>query len=93
MSTASEDFLSQLHQGLAEELLRRIADGNATASDLAVAAKFLKDNNITCAPDNGSALDELAQQIEQSKTNALSTHQKQQALDQFESSMKGVLNG
>lgn len=30
-----------------------------TASELAAAAKFLKDNNITVAPGEGGALDEL----------------------------------
>lgn len=46
MNMKNEDIFEQLHGKLAEELLRRILSGEATASDLSVARQFLKDNNV-----------------------------------------------
>ena len=40
------DTLEDIHDGLAKELLRRVKDKSATASDLNVARQFLKDNGI-----------------------------------------------
>ena len=51
--------LSDLHDALAKELLQRIKSGEAKAPDLAVAAKFLKDNEITAVPTNNNALSQL----------------------------------
>lgn len=39
-----KDILDSLHDSVAKELLARVRSGEATASELAVAAKFLKDN-------------------------------------------------
>jgi len=44
---ASSDAMEELHAALARSLARRIEDGSATAADLAVAAKFLKDNGVS----------------------------------------------
>jgi hypothetical protein len=44
--SATEETLSNLHEKLAKELLRKIESGEATASELSVAVKFLKDNSI-----------------------------------------------
>lgn len=41
-----KDIGEQLHALLAKELVRRIKDGEATATDLNVARQFLKDNGI-----------------------------------------------
>ena len=41
--SATEETLSDLHESLAKELLRKIKSGDATASELSVAVKFLKD--------------------------------------------------
>jgi len=43
---ATEETLSDLHGSLAKELLRKIKSGDATASELSAAVKFLKDNGI-----------------------------------------------
>ena len=51
--------LNDLHEALAQELLQRIKSGEAKAPDLAVAAKFLKDNEITAVPTNNNALSQL----------------------------------
>ena len=44
--SATEETLSDLHESLAKELLRKIKSGDATTSELSVAVKFLKDNGI-----------------------------------------------
>ena len=38
--------LTELHSAVAAELLHRVRSGEAGASDLSVAVKFLKDNGI-----------------------------------------------
>lgn len=38
--------LEDIHDALAENLLKRVKSGEATAADLNVARAFLKDNNI-----------------------------------------------
>ena len=58
-----EDLLKQLHSGLAEQLLAKVASGEATASDLNVARQFLKDNGIDNVPKKGSPLDNLAHSL------------------------------
>lgn len=39
------DILDSLHGAVATDLLNRVKSGEATASELSVAVKFLKDNN------------------------------------------------
>ena len=58
------DILELLHQKVAEELLARIKSGEATASELSVAVKFLKDNNanldvVTAESPLGNLLESL----------------------------------
>lgn len=59
-SAASQDALERLHNSLVEALVQRIADGTASAADLSVAAKLLKDNGITAEIKPGNPLDQLA---------------------------------
>ena len=54
------DTLSQLHQGIAEELLTRGQSGEATAAELSAAIKFLKDNGIDAHITEDSPLHNLA---------------------------------
>ena len=51
--------LNSLFDAVANELLTKIKSGEAKPADLAVAVKFLKDNNITCLPTDGNSLGEL----------------------------------
>ena len=37
-------ILDELHEGVAKDLLMKVKSGEATASELSVATKFLKDN-------------------------------------------------
>jgi hypothetical protein len=41
----NRDILDALHGAVANDLLNRVKSGEATASELSVAVKFLKDNN------------------------------------------------
>ncbi|QDP49630.1 MAG: hypothetical protein Unbinned202contig1000_36 [Prokaryotic dsDNA virus sp.] len=53
------DKLNSLFDAVTEELLTKIKSGEAKPADLAVAVKFLKDNNISCVPTDGNSLEEL----------------------------------
>ncbi len=48
---ASNTALEELHSAIAKELARKIEEGIATAADLAVAAKFVKDNGVSLLID------------------------------------------
>ena len=54
-----EEILKSLFDAVADDLLTKIKSGEAKPADLAVAVKFLKDNNITCVPTDGNSLEEL----------------------------------
>ena len=43
----TKNILDQLHDSVATDLFNRIKSGEASASELSVAVKFLKDNNAT----------------------------------------------
>ena len=51
--------LNSLFDAVADELLTKIQTGEAKPADLAVAVKFLKDNNISCLPVDGNSLEAL----------------------------------
>lgn len=61
---ATENELSELHRIVARGLADRLASGEASAADYSNAIKMLKDNNITCAVEPGSAVDELQKALE-----------------------------
>ena len=54
-----DDKLNSLFDLVANELSNKIESGEAKPADLAVAVKFLKDNNITCLPTDSNPLGEL----------------------------------
>lgn len=56
----NKDILEAIHSALAQELLRKIQNGDATPSDLSVARQFLKDNGIDAAPDVSQPMLNLA---------------------------------
>ena len=64
MSKASTTLLEQLHARVAEELLRRIDDGEASAADIGAAIKMLKDNSITAVIEDNSAMSDLQAKID-----------------------------
>lgn len=63
MSKANEELLNALHGALANEFLRRIQDGTATAADLSAARQFLKDNGIDSVPKKGDPMHNLMENL------------------------------
>ena len=59
----SDKKLKELHAVLAEKLLKKVKDPDATASELNVARQFLRDNNIDCVPVEGSPLQKLVDEL------------------------------
>ena len=55
-----KDALAALHEAVATDLLRRVNSGEAVASELSVAVKFLKDNGIEARATDNSPLANLA---------------------------------
>lgn len=55
------DILSQLHSAIPKYILDKINDGSATAADLAVAVKFLKDNGVDCVASENPGVTSLAE--------------------------------
>ena len=55
--------LKELHEVLATELLKRVKDPEAKASDLNVARQFLKDNGIEAIPTDNSPLKALVDEL------------------------------
>ena len=55
--------LKELHGVLATELLKRVKDPEAKASDLNVARQFLKDNGIEAIPTDNSPLKALVDEL------------------------------
>ena len=66
---ATEDKFNELHNLVTEEFLSRVRSGQATTQDLKAACDWLKTNDITGAPQEGSALDQLAKVIPQVDAN------------------------
>ena len=55
--------LKELHEVLANELLKRVSDPEAKSADLNVARQFLKDNNIDAVPVEDSPLRKLIEEL------------------------------
>ena len=58
-SVKREDLLAALRTAVAEDLHRRITYGEASAAELSVAVKFLKDNHIDSVPTDDNAIGAL----------------------------------
>jgi hypothetical protein len=58
-----DKLFAELHEKLATDLLERIKDGKATASDLSVARQFLKDNNVSGVPAENTPIRNLAEEL------------------------------
>lgn len=58
--SASKEILAMLHDEVAKELVRKVTSGEASASELSVAVKFLKDNGIEAMAVADSPLANLA---------------------------------
>ena len=58
-----DEKLKELHGVLANELLKRVKDPEAKASDLNVARQFLKDNGIEALPVDNSPLKAVVDEL------------------------------
>jgi hypothetical protein len=47
VAVTEKQLMDTLHDAVTKDLLMRVQSGEATASELSVAVKFLKDNEIT----------------------------------------------
>lgn len=59
MSAATEKELGKLHSTIAKALIVKIDSGEANASDLEVARKFLADNDIAAMPEKNEDIQRL----------------------------------
>ena len=66
---ATEDKFNELHLLVTEDFQRRVRSGEATTQDLKAACDWLKTNDITGVPHEGTALDQLAKVIPQVDAN------------------------
>lgn len=55
-----QDLLAELHLSTVECLLDRVKSGEATASELSVACKLLKDNGIDAVASDSAPITQLA---------------------------------
>lgn len=62
-SKANEDMLNTLHQMVAQDLIRRVASGDADIKDIQAAIKFLKDNDVTADVQFNNKLKELEGEV------------------------------
>ena len=58
-----EELLEILHRGVAEELIDRITAGEASAAELGVAVKFLKDNGMDVSAAAETPVHDLAKLV------------------------------
>ena len=63
--SATTDLLEELHSVLADDLISRIKSGEASASDLTNAIRFLKDNGIEAAPVENGKVANLARELKE----------------------------
>lgn len=59
-----DQILASLHTKVAEELVKRIESGEASAAEMSVAVKFLKDNGIDADKLTNPALGKLSEALQ-----------------------------
>lgn len=57
------EVLSDLHAGLALHLQEKLQDGSISAGELSILRQFLKDNNISAQPVEGTPFGDLVSSI------------------------------
>jgi len=58
-----QDLLSELHAGLAQHLKEKLDEGTISTSELNVLRQFLKDNQISAQPTEGTPFGDLAKAL------------------------------
>lgn len=59
---ANEDLLNKIHRRIADKLLEKLESDEVADSDIALAIKFLKDNNIKADPEFNPSVAKLQNQ-------------------------------
>ena len=62
---ATSEAMELLHAAVAKELADQIRKGEVSSATLAVAVRFLKDNDIQADLDTNPAMRELAQKVKE----------------------------
>ena len=65
----TKGILEELHLQIAEDLLERVQSGEATASEISIAVKFLKDNNVTVEIEESEPMINLAKTLPFTEAN------------------------
>lgn len=60
---ANEDVLNQIHSLVANNILKRLESGEVDASDIALAIKFLKDNNVQAELEFNSTVKQIQNEV------------------------------
>lgn len=60
MTRSKDELLEMLHRLTAEELIDRLQGGEATAAEIGVAVKFLKDNGMDVSSEAETPVRDLA---------------------------------
>ena len=63
----SQSVLEQLFDATTLELIQRIQNGEASAADLGVAVKLLKDNNITVVIEDNEKMQDLKRVLDEKR--------------------------
>ena len=59
----TNEVLSELHAGLAHLFMERLREGTLGTAELNILRQFLKDNQISAQPSEGTAFGELAKAL------------------------------
>tara|TARA_Y100000593_G_scaffold71769_1_gene131801 strand:- start:2745 stop:2990 length:246 start_codon:yes stop_codon:yes gene_type:complete len=60
---STTEVLSELHAGLAHLFMERLKEGTLGTAELNILRQFLKDNQISAQPSEGSEFGELAKSL------------------------------
>lgn len=69
-NAATEALMGQLHAAMVTNITTKVLAGTATAAEMAVAAKMLKDSNITAAIDANNAMGKMSDALSRSRAPA-----------------------
>jgi len=67
---SKEELLEHLHRITAEELIDRLQSGEASAAEIGVAVKFLKDNGMDVSAESETPIHDLSKIVPFSQARA-----------------------
>ena len=60
---ADSDLMNELHQMIAQDLIKRLKAKDCTIQEVAAAIKFLKDNDVTADPEFNPPLRQVENEL------------------------------